>query len=102
MLKTLLAAVAATAALGLAAPSEAQAGDWSVEFRFGSRGSGARFSYGRFYDCAPRYDYYRPVYRYARDYWPRTYEYRRPVYRYGGYGFRTSYRYCAPRYVYCR
>lgn len=96
MLKTLLAGIAATGALSLFAPSDAQAGDWRVEFRFGDCGSRGRISYARtqYYDCAPRYVYgCAPRYYYVEPCRPRY------VYR---YDYRPSYRYYAPRYRYCR
>jgi hypothetical protein len=94
MLKT-LAGIAAAGALSLLAPSEAQAGDWRVELRFGDCGSRTRISYvrARYYDCvpccdcAPRYYYVdegpcHPRYVYRDDCRP----------RYGYYAVR--YRYC--------
>ncbi|MGH7162748.1 MAG: hypothetical protein ACREID_04630 [Planctomycetota bacterium] len=75
MLKTLLMGVALAAGVGLAAPSTAEAGDFSIQIGFGY--NSYHRPYYRTYRCAPRY--------YYREYAPRYY-------------YRSSY----PRYSYYR
>ncbi|MGQ0615212.1 MAG: hypothetical protein ACT4PV_15875 [Planctomycetaceae bacterium] len=99
MLKTFLATLALAGGVGLFSPSTAEAGDWSIDIRFGSHHRGYYDRYDcyqprtyyrvREYDCAPRYyhshghshsygyryDSYRPSYRsyYAPRYYSRGY-----------------------------
>jgi len=81
MLKTFLAGLALAGGVGLFTPSAAEAGDWSIDLRFGSHGRGYDCYTPRYYDWGPRYSYPRYSYRSSYGY----------SYRHGGYGYRSRY-----------